>query len=1588
MTGWAAGTYQISFQAAQRLNVENGGQDFEVIVDNTIVGTFKPTGGSYQTFTTAAFDIAAGTHTITFQGLDTATNDNTAFIDAIVVEVASVPIVADAGFEQPTLAPGTFDYSPVPGNPPWSFSTMSGISENGSGFTMSNPGAPEGSQVAILQEHSSFSQMVPGWAAGTYQISFQAAQRLNVINGGQDFDVLVDNNIVGTFKPTDGSYQTFTTAPFNVTAGPHTITFQGLDSVSQNTALIDAISVSQAVPQSVRLVSAPSVGDAGFEHPDAGPAGNFNSWVLDPTTDSPWTFAGPAGVSANNSGYTGGGLPSAPEGVQVAFLQQQGSFSQTVNGWTAGSYQISFQAAQRAGQHQDFQVLIDTTVVGTFTPTGSGYQTYTTAPLTLAAGTHTITFKGLDTAGGDNTALIDAISVSQVVAQDDLSQYGVWTQDNKEFLLPEHVGDNIAVYYDAPNNQLELAPAQVQGGVAELYGQILNTGTGNINVLDGFGQINVTNNTTYTLVTNTMSTGEGTAGQLKITDTGKQDGAGHPLVTEYVRQNGQVYTNSYYANADGSVATVVSPSAPYSGPNAGPRSASYQPATARLVWEDGQNLSVTVTNNYQSSSWLDIIQLGQADLVSTTTDPGTPEPLLEGEYIQSLPAVAPGTGSDSADYEYSFQQIDLSQPTTQYSSWKNSTWYGTTTYYEQTVTSTPRKNINTHSIRADRPININFVGLDAGDPNQQVSVETKGDLQVDGSIANDQGSTTLSTVSGAIDEANDSTAVGGQNISLTAVKGIGATDPLRLNMTGGATPTSPNPGTLNATTTSGDINLNDVSGSMTVEKISTGTGDVTLSADESIFAAATNTLVTGGAITLNADFGSVGSLGTNGTANAPGGDALPITIDVGSAALNKLNVTARSDVFVRQASAGGDLRLNKISSVAGNVRVEVPNGNLIDANNISIPDTQNLAELETLWNQMLATPSTAQVSINNTINAYESQVDQNYQTYWQFRNQQPNPAIYDPSFEVTLSPSQSETWTKYFTSQGTNLGYMGSALASFVQNAITTLENQQTQEYHTLNATFGKLGNSYDPNFRYYANQTPLNVGPNLTFGPSNVSGAFLTLTGNPYTTGQAVVYHANGGAVSGLTDSDTYYVIVNPANPDQISLAASYANATAVTPVPIALSSASGTENTLSEIFQSFGASSVDPTGFYISLPGNVFTTGQAMIYHANGGTVAGLTDGDTYYVVVNPNDPTLIGLDASSADAITAAPTLIALGAVSGAGNYLSEVDVESQRAAWSESQLQNSIDLSIVDPRDFPSTLQTIPDSNIEGKNVALMVKGDIGAATGQDMINLPLSGLLPQNVALDLAAAQPADITFFNADGTVAHPADPATFKPVRLTVNLMQGVSLENSGSVDASAGGNIDLVSGKDLANSGPILPITIDGVTATGSPVGGHPDGVVRILGLDGILNGRTDANAAIRGGNLFLEGGNTGGIGASSAPLVIDLARGALLEEANAENGVYITEPGGDLNLVTAFSQSGVVSLTSGGSILNGNSFNNLNIAANGIILNSGNSIGTTTDPLAIELTGGSVVAQASSDINLDEVSGDLIVSNVLSRKASPSA
>jgi hypothetical protein len=305
--------------------------------------------------------------------------------------------IDDPSFEQVQVGAGQYQYRPTGSS--WTFVGNSGISGNYSVFTGGNPLAPQGVQVAFLQTTGSFSQSVAGWAAGSYTLSFSAAQRGNSQASRQDFQVLVDGVVVGTFTPSGTTYQTYTTSAFSVAAGSHTITFQGLDSAGgDNTAFVDAVALANVSPTD----------DAGFEQVQVG-AGQYQYRP----TGSPWSFSGNSGISANNSGFTSGN-PPAPEGTQVAFLQTTGSFSQSVAGWAAGSYVLTFDAAQRGNyqaSQQDFEVLIDGTVISTFTPSNTSYQTYTTVAFTVTAGSHTIKFQGLDSAGGDNTAFVDAVAI-------------------------------------------------------------------------------------------------------------------------------------------------------------------------------------------------------------------------------------------------------------------------------------------------------------------------------------------------------------------------------------------------------------------------------------------------------------------------------------------------------------------------------------------------------------------------------------------------------------------------------------------------------------------------------------------------------------------------------------------------------------------------------------------------------------------------------------------------------------------------------------------------------------------------------------------------------------------------------------------------------------------------------------------------------------------------------------------------------------------------------------------------------------------------------------------------------------------------
>src|SRR5262249_7480154 len=146
--------------------------------------SIQPAGSNFQTFTTDSFTVTAGSPTvISFVGLGPTDHDNTAFIDAVTLQLATQTPITDGGFENPaspfTQSGATdplFWYNPgASDGSAWTFTAKSGtngsgLSANQSAFTTGIANAPQGNQVAFLQGQASISQSIT-LAAGTYRLS-------------------------------------------------------------------------------------------------------------------------------------------------------------------------------------------------------------------------------------------------------------------------------------------------------------------------------------------------------------------------------------------------------------------------------------------------------------------------------------------------------------------------------------------------------------------------------------------------------------------------------------------------------------------------------------------------------------------------------------------------------------------------------------------------------------------------------------------------------------------------------------------------------------------------------------------------------------------------------------------------------------------------------------------------------------------------------------------------------------------------------------------------------------------------------------------------------------------------------------------------------------------------------------------------------------------------------------------------------------------------------------------------------------------------------------------------------------------------
>jgi autotransporter-associated beta strand protein len=155
------------------------------------------------------------------------------------------------------------------------------------------------------------------------------------------------------------------------------------------------------------VVNPVTIGNFGFESPVQTTPG----YTYTPSGAS-WTFTG-AGVAKNTFFVN-----TPPQGVQAGFLQSAASsVSQAITVGADGFYRIAFQAQGRGAALGPLGIIVrvDGATVGSWDHTAisqSQWFNYS-ASVYLAAGSHTLTFLGNNTAGGDKSSSIDNVQMNQ-----------------------------------------------------------------------------------------------------------------------------------------------------------------------------------------------------------------------------------------------------------------------------------------------------------------------------------------------------------------------------------------------------------------------------------------------------------------------------------------------------------------------------------------------------------------------------------------------------------------------------------------------------------------------------------------------------------------------------------------------------------------------------------------------------------------------------------------------------------------------------------------------------------------------------------------------------------------------------------------------------------------------------------------------------------------------------------------------------------------------------------------------------------------------------------------------------------------------
>ena len=449
-----------------------------------------------------------------------------------------------------------------------------------------------------------------------------------------------------------------------------------------------------------------------------------------------------------------------------------------------------------------------------------------------------------------------------------------------------------------------------------------------------------------------------------------------------------------------------------------------------------------------------------------------------------------------------------------------------------------------HYIDADRAIAIEFFGRDQG----VVDITSSNDVIVDGTLIN-IGTTTIeadrirSTSAGGTIQSND--------VTLNAQNGI---DNVALESVSSSTA-----GSVTATSTAGDIDLEYRTGNVRWANLNAVAGDIHLTARGAIEGGSFK----GNSITLASNQGSISG-----------------TVRLGTATDHTLTATAAGDITL---TSSGDLRVNQVQSTqGGDVTLQTNNGDLLDGHTDASESESVLTELEAF-----AASDAVARHIEHLEIAGQGELDE----YWRGRNLAPvNRAVAVNAGLVLFDHhSHNQFGGQTFDQPSVVLGIGNYDVGEFGIAENTASSFHLKPGYSATffsNAGFQGAAITYrnHNNFaRSYVLPSDLNNNvSSLTINPlgsrANYSNE-LTITNHGFQTGDQIIYQIGDEttAIGGLISDGTYYVRV--IDDHTITLAATRSHALAGTHqinIAVTIESQTGTH-----VFTGYQADDFDPNTY-----------------------------------------------------------------------------------------------------------------------------------------------------------------------------------------------------------------------------------------------------------------------------------------------------------------------------------------------------------------------------------------------------------------------